>query len=211
MTVGEWIVLVVYLIGIGGLGWVVKTLKDAIEAQNTTIDTQHKAIDDQSKILGDFKNLSEAMKAVIDSASVEKMLTRVKAYEEFVDREKEAAIKAERKKAFVEVTQGVDVIVEEIRSRLETFSKLIMYVPPNARKEVIKTLPIPADSGEEEGAFYEEMAEQAPYLTHPKGEGGLLGFLSSADLAAIDVKALKPAGVLAPGSKIRERLNKKPE
>ena len=111
MTVGEWIILGVYVVGILGLSYLIKTLKGTVDAQSKTIDAQ-------GAILKEFKDLSATMKTVLDSTNTPQMLERVKAYEEFVDKEKEKTVKAEQKKTGGAIEQGVRIQLDEIATRV---------------------------------------------------------------------------------------------
>ncbi len=202
MTTGETIIeiirVVIYLGGIVGLGLWIKSLNGTIKAQG--------------EILEEFKSLTSTMRDVVESTNAPKMLERVKAYEEFVDKEKEAA------EAGGAIKQGMALLIREMRIRIDTFSKLIMYVSPGVRKEVIKSIPKPNYLTEEQTtAFYEKIAAVAPYLTNPRGEGGLLGSLL-ATLPAMEPKTVAetfsegppgPPEQTEPGQKLRERLTEK--
>jgi len=218
MTIGEWILLGGYIVVTLGLGWWIKLLRGAIDAQGKTIETQGKTIEAQGDILNEFKSLTSTMRELVESTNAPKMLERVKAYEEFVDKEKEVAIKSEREKAVGGMEEIKVRLLDEAITRLGTFSKLIMYVPPDNRKEIIDSLPSPKYPPEEETRdLYQKIAAKAPYLTPPRKESGLIGSLLTS-YAALDVKPVYatssegppgPPEQTEPGQKLRERLTGK--
>jgi hypothetical protein len=75
---------IINLLGLGLLGWLVYTLKNAVDAQKKTIDAQKTHID--------------SMASIVSTLDAPAMARRYKSYQEMVEAEKEAAIRAAERK-----------------------------------------------------------------------------------------------------------------
>jgi hypothetical protein len=199
MTTGDWILLVVYLFGILGLGWWIKILKGAVDAQRKTIEAQ-------GTILTEFKDLSATMKGVLESTDEPKMLERVKAYKEFVDREKEAAITELGKKSEQGFRMTIEAIKGLISGQIEVFSNLVSYVPVELRRRIIDSLRLEGNPPELKDGFH-KLAEGAIDLSSPEKRTGLGGLLLRGIFPEGPPK--QTSGTFEPGAKLKERLTGK--
>jgi len=161
------IILVFYLGGIVGLGFLIKSLKGTIDTQGRSIDAQGKTIEAQGAILTEFKDLSATMKGVLESTDEPKMLERVKAYKEFVDKEKAAAISEMEKKHAKGFQMSVEAIKGLIGGELEVLSTLVPYVPYEERRRIIDSLQLEGNFPGIRDGFH-KLAEVAIDLSSPE-------------------------------------------
>ena len=137
----EAIILILSAVGFSGLGY-------AVWAVNRTLKAQAKTIGAQTAHLSSFDDLLKAMKATLDSVDEPAMLKRLRAYKEFVDLEKEAALarqRAELEDSHKESRAAEQHSVAELVGRItaqtfETAGRLLPYVPPVDRALVIDGL-----------------------------------------------------------------------
>ncbi len=203
----EFILLVVYPFGILLVGWWIKALKGAVEAQGKTIEAQGMTIKAQGAILTEFKDLSATMKGVLESTDEPKMLERLQAYKEIVDREKAAAI-TELKKQFAEGFRiNVEAIKDLVDAEIEVFGRLVSYVPVEERRNLIDSLRLKGNPGLKDGLH--KVAEVAADLSSPEKRAGLLALTGGIGLADLfregPPKLPEP---LEPGEKLKERMTK---
>ena len=128
-------------IGFGGLiVWMrrqIGALKGAVEAQEKTISAQ-------AQTVKGLQTLLTTMDAVLKSIDEPKLLERMKAYKEFVDREKEAEINAvsarieAEKQAMTEAQQrAVNRLVETHAVLFGLAADVIPYIPRKGRLDFI--------------------------------------------------------------------------
>ncbi len=125
-----------YALGFGGL---VYWLKGAVEAQQKTIAAQ-------GEILARYDGLLKATESLRHSADEAKMLDRLKAYKEFVDREKDAAIKEQANRFQEEKLKMTDQQAGILKDLALTASgltvlagRLLPYVPLELRRNFIES------------------------------------------------------------------------
>jgi hypothetical protein len=159
-----------------GLGGLVAWLRRQIGALKGAVEAQEKTISAQAEQMSGLKTLVTTMETVLKSIDEPKMLERMKAYQEIVDREKEAVLRveaaqiAEEKRAMTEAQQlAVNRLVETQSVLFGLAADVIPYIPPEGRLDFIDNrLGLPAAFDELRGSL-RELASAAPYLVLKSG------------------------------------------
>jgi hypothetical protein len=154
---------VVNLVGLVGLGWLVRNLKGTVDAQKATIDS---------------------LRGVVDVADIPKMLDRVKAYKQMADEELEAfkrKVERESEERQRKLSQSdIEALsaIAALRTNLSALAaRLIPYVPPAERTSLIDGV---AFQDSEMKNVFHRLAASAPdfsfsgppqHLVHALGKG----------------------------------------
>ena len=156
---------VLYILGLGGL---VYWLTRQIRALQGTLDAQAETIKAQGEMLTSFETLVRTIQGVLESTDEPKMLARLKAYKEFVDREKETALQdqarqfsEEKEKMSQAQLESLELLNSVALGYIDFAGKLLPYVPLEERKKRIDELDLP---GSIKKRLY-RMAETAPDLS----------------------------------------------
>jgi hypothetical protein len=158
-----WAWRVIAVLGIGGLlFWMGR----AISALKTTVDAQKETISAQAEKMGAIEHLLKTMETVLKSTDEPAMLQRLKAYKEFVDKEKEALVARHE-----EHSKGAGNLIADL---LIVYSELVPFVPTERRTGIIGALRF--GTGERMKTALLDIARAAPDFT----QTGLAGLLRSA-------------------------------
>lgn len=183
---------VIQTVAILWLGYLVYALKDAVKAQHATIRAQAEQL--------------KTMKTVLDSTDEPKMLERLKAYKEFVDREKEGALRQqaaefeeEKKQMSVAQRDFINWSSATQSSLLGLVATLMPYVPPEQRVKTINASNVPDDFKQ----LCYRMAAEAPDLSVRENRPSLAGLLQALTglpppLPALDITERRLSEVLPP-------------
>jgi len=186
----EEIILAVQILGFAGLVFWIEALRRAVKAQKETIAAQ-------SEMLSSVQRLTGAARNVLDSVDETKMLDRLKAYKEFVDREKEAALKAQAEQFTNEKSRSKEVLgaAFELLSKdtagyIDLSASLIPFVPAQLRVGFIQALDI--SNWHKERLL--ELAKAAPDISTREGRLAGVGI----DSLAGKTESLLQALLLSP-------------
>lgn len=145
---------------VGVIYWLVrqmKALRGAVEAQEQTIRAQAEGMKAQSEVLKSLEGLLRTMRVVLESTDEPKMLERVRAYKEFVDKEKEAALNhqaqefEEKKNLMTAEQQRTFRLITELETTLvNILADLFPYIPSEERLSLINSISLPEPLKSEE-------------------------------------------------------------
>lgn len=156
------------------LGYWLYTLREAIRAQEKTIGAQ-------TGLLTNIQTIFNTMQKLLESTDEPKMLERLEAYKQFVDREKDAALQEQAKQYERErqrmAENAVDAlknllteVFKDARAHASLISQMMPYIPPVERKKLLDSSQLESKMKE----LYYGFADSAPDLSVPENRGGLL-------------------------------------
>ncbi len=150
--------IAITIFGGGGLlYWMARNIR----ALKGTVGAQEKTIRAQSQIYSEIQGLLSTMRTVVESTDEPKMLERLKAYEQFVEKEKEAAMVLLGKR----LGQQYELSVKNLSSYIDEFFgailSLLPFIPSQKRRAAIDSIRFSPRNEETKAKLY-EYAESAP-------------------------------------------------
>ena len=148
VTIVALVYAALFMLGGGGLlFWIRRQFK----AMQGTIDAMKSTIEGQRQHIKTLANLADTLKGVLESTDEPKMLERLKAYKEFVDREAEARIKDAARGYQDTATDAAEEtakeLLKEVGSLTGAIARLVIhlapYVPPDRRTAILNSVDFP--------------------------------------------------------------------